>query len=59
VFSVVQAVGPAITRLKYALAKRYSETWEARMPLPAVEEETRASIHDLIRSELTDRTATP
>ncbi len=48
VASVVRAVGPTITRLKYALSTRYAETWSARMPLPAVDEETRMLIDALI-----------
>jgi 4-hydroxy-tetrahydrodipicolinate synthase len=51
VLPVVSAVGPTIARLKYALANRYRETWEARMPLPAVDEEARAVIDSLIRPE--------
>lgn len=48
VASVVRAVGPTITRLKYALSTRYGETWGTRMPLPAVDEETRTVIDALI-----------
>ena len=46
--SVVGAVGPTITRLKYALSTRYHETWGARMPLPAVDQETRTVIDALL-----------
>jgi len=48
VTSVVQAVGPTIARLKYALESRYDETWGTRMPMPAVDEETRTVIRSLL-----------
>ena len=48
VVPVVRAVGPTITRLKYALSTRYDETWGTRMPLPAVDPETRTVINALI-----------
>ena len=48
VVAAVRAVGPTITRLKYALSTRYDETWGARMPLPAVDQETRTVIKALI-----------
>ena len=44
----VQAVGPTITRLKYALAARYRERWGTRMPLPPVDEEVRDVIDALV-----------
>jgi 4-hydroxy-tetrahydrodipicolinate synthase len=47
VASAVRAVGPTITRLKYALSTRYNETWGTRMPLPAVDQETRTVINAL------------
>jgi 4-hydroxy-tetrahydrodipicolinate synthase len=45
---VVRALGPTITRLKYALSTRYGETWGTRMPLPAVDQETRTVIDALM-----------
>jgi 4-hydroxy-tetrahydrodipicolinate synthase len=48
VVPIVRAVGPTITRLKYALSTRHDETWDTRMPLPAVDQETRTAINALI-----------
>jgi 4-hydroxy-tetrahydrodipicolinate synthase len=48
VVAAVRAVGPTITRLKYALSTRYDETWGTRMPLPAVDQETMTVIKALL-----------
>jgi 4-hydroxy-tetrahydrodipicolinate synthase len=51
VVPAVHAVGPTITRLKYALTARYGETWNTRMPLPAVSGETKTLIDSLVAGE--------
>jgi dihydrodipicolinate synthase/N-acetylneuraminate lyase len=53
VLPVVQVVGPTITRLTYAMATRYAETWNTRMPLPAVSSETKTLIDALLATPST------
>jgi 4-hydroxy-tetrahydrodipicolinate synthase len=50
VTAAVAAAGSNITRLKYALSRRYDEMWAARMPLPTLEDASKEDIDALIAS---------